>query len=74
MTLRKFQFHEGPIKTLLWLILLAVLLRFNSMKVRLKHYVKRFPSYFSMFQFHEGPIKTRERTSYERKQNDVSIP
>ena len=25
------------------------------------------------FQFHEGPIKT-ERTSYERKQNDVSIP
>ena len=32
----KFQFHEGPIKTLAFIVLLSKVLSFNSMKVRLK--------------------------------------
>ena len=47
---------------------------FNSMKVRLKHYLPLSKvTERLMFQFHEGPIKTKRRTKLERN-NNVSIP
>ena len=54
----KFQFHEGPIKTISMRILNGLELSFNSMKVRLKHFVQLESWFLDQFQFHEGPIKT----------------
>ena len=46
----------------------AVLVGFNSMKVRLKRPSLRCPPSASLFQFHEGPIKTqRTEFLYNRK-------
>ena len=60
LTMRQFQFHEGPIKTKHFVTLCQIFIRFNSMKVRLK--LSLFENVLKMhnsFQFHEGPIKTR---------------
>ena len=57
-TTNLFQFHEGPIKTLLIMPLILLLLSFNSMKVRLKPCTRVVPLLRMRFQFHEGPIKT----------------
>ena len=60
-----FQFHEGPIKTLLSAISRNLLPGFNSMKVRLKHGdTKLRCTTTHTFQFHEGPIKTFPRKSW----------
>ena len=57
-TLLMFQFHEGPIKTLLKRQQDWSEKSFNSMKVRLKRKVSGVISAVILFQFHEGPIKT----------------
>ena len=36
---RKFQFHEGPIKTFICRVISSCASCFNSMKVRLKHFL-----------------------------------
>ena len=54
-----FQFHEGPIKTMISFASSAIVSRcFNSMKVRLKPFARVCKYAAELFQFHEGPIKT----------------
>ena len=54
----KFQFHKGTIKTFLVLEVLLVVVYFNSIKVRLKHFIPQRLKYRPKFQFHKGTIKT----------------
>ena len=54
-----FQFHEGPIKTVMANLILNAVSSFNSMKVRLKQSLNRKIGWSILFQFHEGPIKTK---------------
>ena len=58
-----FQFHEGPIKTMPFYLLLKHYISFNSMKVRLKHDPCQKWVAHTEFQFHEGPIKTATTTT-----------
>ena len=55
----RFQFHKGTIKTYQQCILSALVLHFNSIKVRLKPVVFVCCDVTSLFQFHKGTIKTR---------------
>ena len=40
------------------LLILKLVNSFNSMKVRLKHFIDLESWFLDQFQFHEGPIKT----------------
>ena len=53
-----FQFHKGTIKTEHFADMLANLLYFNSIKVRLKHASLQQVGKIQAFQFHKGTIKT----------------
>ena len=68
-----FQFHEGPIKTLLSSVVETPSTCFNSMKVRLKQSCVFWLLAPYTFQFHEGPIKT-ESGEREHHLHVVSIP
>ena len=73
VTLGRFQFHKGTIRTVCKTTAPPSLLYFNSIKVRLelvkllKHYLSR------LFQFHKGTIRTeKHRPSGVRTR--ISIP
>ena len=55
----KFQFHKGTSKTLVCLYLIWMLLRFNSIKVRVKRAGLLSGAGSVMFQFHKGTSKTQ---------------
>ena len=55
---KRFQFHEGPIKTSRGAGRRHGGAGFNSMKVRLKRFCHSVHFAGVAFQFHEGPIKT----------------
>ena len=74
MMMKKFQFHEGPIKTLTLLTPLVPMSCFNSMKVRLKPCAASSSAFFlSCFNSMKVRLKLR-RGSRLGDQNEVSIP
>ena len=56
-----FQFHKGTIKTLRLFRNNPLIIRFNSIKVRLKPRTERDGLPASTFQFHKGTIKTEDK-------------
>ena len=59
LELYRFQFHEGPIKTFLIIVLLgfSMLFQFHEGPIKTCEFCKSV-SRGLLFQFHEGPIKT----------------
>ena len=53
-----FQFHKGTIKTRSRIAVVAHVIRFNSIKVRLRLLNNEPKVDVFMFQFHKGTIKT----------------
>ena len=54
-----FQFHKGTIRTFVLVVLLQILSRFNSIKVRLEPEALDKVQYEKVaFQFHKGTIRT----------------
>ena len=54
----EFQFHKGTIKTQAELAKQQAKNHFNSIKVRLKHFLPKHWQSNGLFQFHKGTIKT----------------